>query len=115
VKGDRFIVRISINNLVENALKYGGDNPVEIHLYTKDNKAVIDVKDHGIGIPESERKRIFKKFFRVEDEEVRDTKGTGLGLYIVKQTINKHGGKIEVLDNQPKGTIFRVLMPLSKK
>ena len=90
--GDRFILRISMNNLLENAIKYGNDLPIEVQLHTKNNKAIITVKDQGIGIDESERKKIFRKFYRVEDEEVRDTKGTGLGLFIVKETIEKHGG-----------------------
>ncbi len=112
VLGDRFILRISINNLLENAIKYGNDSPIEVELKTKDKKALIFVKDQGIGIEDQERKKIFKKFYRVEDEEVRDTKGTGLGLFIVKETIEKHKGSIKIISNEPKGTIFRIELPL---
>ncbi len=113
--GDRFILRISMNNLLENAIKYGNDLPIEVQLHTKNNKAIITVKDQGIGIDESERKKIFRKFYRVEDEEVRDTKGTGLGLFIVKETIEKHGGAIRIKSNEPQGTIFIIELPLSTK
>jgi signal transduction histidine kinase len=115
IYGDRFILRISMNNLLENAIKYGEDEPIEVSLSRQDDKAVVEIKDRGIGIPESESKKIFKKFYRVEDEEVRNTKGTGLGLFIVKETIEKHGGVIKVRGNEPKGTIFRVELPLAKK
>ncbi|MFT5725442.1 MAG: two-component system phosphate regulon sensor histidine kinase PhoR [Bacteroidia bacterium] len=115
INGDRFILRISMNNLLENAIKYGSDLPVDVQLTTKGGKAIIVVKDQGIGIEESERKKIFKKFYRVEDEEVRDTKGTGLGLFILKETVEKHGGIIKIKTNDPKGTIFIVELPLSSK
>lgn len=115
IYGDRFILRITMNNLLENAIKYGNSNPVEVQLYTEGPMAVVEIKDQGIGIPEAERKKIFKKFYRVGDEEVRETKGTGLGLFIVKETIEKHGGNIKVTKNEPKGTIFRVELPLYVK
>ncbi|MBO6517188.1 MAG: HAMP domain-containing histidine kinase [Bacteroidia bacterium] len=115
VFGDRFILRISMNNLLENAIKYGNDEPLDVQLYTQDGFAVVEIKDQGIGIPESERKKIFKKFYRVGDEEVRETKGTGLGLFIVKETIEKHGGNIKVTKNNPRGSVFRVELPLYVK
>ncbi|MCB9262777.1 MAG: HAMP domain-containing histidine kinase [Flavobacteriales bacterium] len=114
MEGDRFVIRISLNNLLENAIKYGKDNPIFVGLTFKKNKAIIEIKDHGIGIPEAEKKKIFKKFYRVEDEETRDTKGTGLGLFIVKETIEKHKGSIVVSDNHPKGTIFTIVVPAKK-
>lgn len=115
ILGDRFILRISMNNLLENAIKYGNDAPVDVKLFTKNKKAIIQVADQGIGIKETEHKKIFKKFYRVEDEEVRDTKGTGLGLFIVKETIEKHKGQVKILPNEPKGTIFQVELPLLSK
>jgi len=112
VYGDRFILRISMNNLLENAIKYGNSASISVRLFTQENMAVIEIKDQGIGIPESERKKIFKKFYRVGDEEVRETKGTGLGLFIVKETVEKHGGNVRVTQNEPQGSIFRVELPL---
>jgi len=115
IVGDRFILRISMNNLLENAIKYGNDLPVEVSLKEEKDKAIIRVIDQGIGIAESERKKIFKKFYRVEDEEVRDSKGTGLGLFILRETIDKHDGVIRIKNNEPKGTIFIVELPLKRK
>ncbi|MBI1306110.1 MAG: GHKL domain-containing protein [Bacteroidetes bacterium] len=112
--GDRFILRISLNNLIENAIKYSGNQPIHIRLFAQKDKAVIEVCDEGPGVPESERKKIFKRFYRVEDEEIRDTKGTGLGLFIVKQSVEKHKGNVSVRPNSPKGSIFRIELPLVK-
>ncbi|MCB0734362.1 MAG: HAMP domain-containing histidine kinase [Flavobacteriales bacterium] len=112
--GDLFIIRISVNNLVENAIKYSDNKPIHLKLFTRKGKAVIEVYDQGPGVPEGERKRIFKRFYRVEDEEIRDTKGTGLGLFIVKQSIEKHKGSVHVQPNNPQGSIFRIELPLPK-
>jgi signal transduction histidine kinase len=112
--GDPFILKITINNLVENAFKYSGDQPVDLKLYNTKNSILIEVADRGPGIPKQHRKRVFKKFYRVEDEEVRNTKGTGLGLFIASQAIKEHGGKIEIEDNIPKGTRFRIRLPHKK-
>lgn len=114
-RGDRFVLRITVNNLVENAIKYGNDGP--IHLILKENKdwITIEVQDQGIGIPANLRRKVFKRFYRIQDEETRDTKGTGLGLYIVKQVVHKHGGKVLIDSNKPQGTIFRIKLPSIKK
>jgi signal transduction histidine kinase len=111
IKGDVFVLRISVNNLVENALKYSFDQPISVGLFQAAKHVVIEISDLGIGIPKNERKKIFKKFYRVQDEETRDTKGTGLGLYIVQQTIRKHGGSISIENNEPKGTKFIIKLP----
>jgi two-component system phosphate regulon sensor histidine kinase PhoR len=112
LKADAFILRICVNNLVENALKYSEFKPVELVLTKSGETALIKVKDQGVGIPESERKKIFKRFYRVEDEETRQTKGTGLGLFIVKQSIEKQGGKVWVTANEPNGSVFTIELPL---
>lgn len=104
--GDPILLKMTLNNLVENAIKYSDNKPVEINLFQKNNELIIEVKDNGIGIPKAFRKKIFKKFYRVEDEETRETKGSGLGLFIVKQSVEKHKGKITITDNLPTGTIF---------
>lgn len=110
--GDRFVLRISVNNIVENAIKYSDNKPVHVSLERKKNKAILKISDQGIGIPPAERKRIFKRFYRIQDEETRETKGTGLGLYIVRQTIRKHGGSIKITENKPQGTTFIIELPL---
>jgi len=110
--GDRFVLRISVNNIVENAIKYSDNQPVHVSLERKKNKAILKISDQGIGIPSAERKKIFRRFYRIQDEETRETKGTGLGLFIVRQTIRKHGGSIKVTENKPRGTTFILELPL---
>ena len=72
---------------------------------------MIEIKDKGLGISPRFRKKIFKKFYRLQDEETRDTKGSGLGLFIVKQAVEKHKGKISVSHNSPVGTVFTLTFP----
>lgn len=110
--GDKVILRIAISNLLNNAFKYAEGGPVYLRLIKKSKAIHIQVSDEGPGIPKSERKKIFSKFYRVQDEETRTTKGTGLGLFIVKRAIINHNGKIEALDNQPNGTTFHISLPL---
>jgi signal transduction histidine kinase len=68
------------------------------------------VSDFGIGIPEDEKKEIFKKFYRVGNEETRTTKGTGLGLYIIKELVEIQKGSIKLYDNSPRGVVFEVVL-----
>lgn len=115
VKLDRQGFASVVNNLLENAVKYAGENQphIEVKLATHNSHFVMEVADRGPGIPDEEKKRIFDKFYRIGSEETRTTKGTGLGLFIVQQIIKAHHGHIDVLDNEPKGTVFRIDMPLS--
>lgn len=97
-----------LTNLVENAFKYSGEiSDVTIKLSKKEN-VVIEVMDRGMGIKDAEKKRIFEQFYRSGSEETRKTKGTGLGLFIVKYLVEKHGGSILVRDNTPSGSIFEI-------
>jgi len=96
-----------IINLIENAIKYSADNEkVTVQLSKNNDKVVLKVIDEGIGIEDSERNKIFEKFYRVGNEDTRSSKGTGLGLYIVKELVRFHNGTIPVLENTPKGSIF---------
>ncbi len=110
IEGDRFALTNAVTNLIENAVKY---SPPCAHVFVrlaKDNGNVLfSVADHGIGIKEEEKKRIFNKFYRVGQEETRKTKGTGLGLYIVKTVLEKHQAQIKVRDNSPSGSVFEVI------
>ena len=112
IKGDRQGLVSVFTNLVENAIKYG-DNQSIIHIdyYYENDSFHFKISDNGIGIPIEERKKIFEKFYRVGNEDVRQTKGTGLGLYIVNRVIKAHRGTIQVLDNAPKGSVFHVVLP----
>ena len=113
LQSDRAGITAVAYNLLENAVKYGGSDPeVHITLRREQKQAVWTVADNGIGIPERERKRIFTKFYRVGSEDTRHTKGTGLGLYIVRETLRALGGRIRVRSNGTRGTVFEVLLPV---
>lgn len=109
--GDGFILRMVINNLIENAFKYGDNQPIAVALRNEKGLKVLEVSDRGVGIDKKDYKHIFKKFYRIQDEEVRTTKGTGLGLFIVKQATERHGGEVSVKPNKPKGSVFTVKLP----
>jgi signal transduction histidine kinase len=110
ITGDKFALTSVVTNLVENAIKYSGPcETVAVKLFAKDGKVFLEVADHGIGIADQEKGRIFDKFYRVGSEDTRNTKGTGLGLYIVKEVLDKHQASIKVKDNRPVGSIFEVV------
>lgn len=97
-------------NLVENAMKYSPDGSmIKIILAKKENSVNLSVHDEGVGISEEEKQNIFNKFYRIGNEETRKTKGTGLGLYIVKYLTELNGGNIFVKNNSPRGTIFEIV------
>lgn len=113
VLGDRLGLTSVAFNLLENAAKYSQPNPV-IHTSLQRGgvrELIWEVSDNGIGIPDQEKRRIWTKFYRVGSEDTRKTKGTGLGLFIVKRLVEKHGGTLEVVDNEPKGTKFLIYLP----
>ena len=115
ITGDRPGLTSVVVNLLENAAKYSQPEAV-IHTSLQrggESEVVWTVKDNGVGIPDAEKSRVWTKFYRVGNEDTRTTKGTGLGLFIVKQIIDKHDGQIELTDNQPRGSVFRVYLPLN--
>lgn len=95
-------------NLIDNAIKYSNNGNITIKLTSSTNKPTLIVADEGIGIPQNELKNVFKRFYRIGNEATRSSKGTGLGLYIVKQLIDFHHASIEIKSNSPKGTIFAI-------
>ncbi len=110
ITGDKFALSSVISNLIENAVKYS-PNCVPIHVSLQrlsNGKVSFKVADMGIGIPDEEKPKIFDKFYRVGSEDTRKTKGTGLGLFIVKQVLDHHQALIKVKNNAPKGTVFEV-------
>ena len=110
--GDKLGLTSVVLNLLENAVKYSLEKPlVELKLKGTSEELILEIADQGIGIHDKEKKRIFEKFYRVGNEDTRKTKGTGLGLFIVKQIVLAHNGQISVLDNKPQGTIFRISLP----
>lgn len=114
ITGDKFALTSVVTNLIENAVKYSKPcEVVGVKLFLKEDKIYLQVADHGIGIADEEKSRIFDKFYRVGSEDTRNTKGTGLGLYIVKEVLNKHQASIRVKDNRPAGSIFEVVFALN--
>lgn len=110
ITGDKFALTSVVTNLVENAIKYSSPcEAVNVKLFEKEGRIYFQVADHGIGIADEEKGRIFDRFYRVGSEETRNTKGTGLGLYIVKQVLDKHQASIKVKDNRPAGSVFEVV------
>ncbi len=110
ITGDKFALTSVVTNLIENAIKYSKPcEAVEVKLFAKEGRIHFQVADHGIGIADNEKTRIFDRFYRVGSEDTRNTKGTGLGLYIVKQVLDKHEASIKVKDNRPVGSIFEVV------
>ncbi len=107
--GDKDLLPSVFINLIENALKYSFETiEVCVVLKMQNGKPLLEVKDQGCGITTGEKQKIFEKFFRSGDEDTRKTKGTGIGLYIVKRICTLHQAKIAVLGNQPKGSVFQV-------
>lgn len=102
-------------NLIDNAIKYSkNEGEVKINSYAQENSTIIEIIDHGVGIPEDQHHRIFERFFRVDSSRSSEIEGTGLGLSIVKHIIQKHDGKIKVASRSGGGTIFTISLPASK-
>ncbi len=92
---DREAMARSLLNLVNNALKYSQDQKyIGVNLYRDNGSVKLEVVDHGIGIPPQEQQRIFEKFYRVGDPLVHNTKGSGLGLSLVRHIVQAHGGEV---------------------
>jgi len=112
ITGDRNSLLSLLVNLLDNAIKYSDEGAsINVLLYPKDDRVELEVADQGHGIPEAERKKIFDKFYRIGSEETRKTKGTGLGLYIVKNIVDYHYGVLSLSENKPKGTVFSISLP----
>ena len=101
-------------NLIANAIKFvpAEKGKITIHLRTKEGKALLKVKDNGIGINEKDQRTIFDQFTQVSDAKLGKPKGSGLGLHISKQIIVQHGGTISVKSAVGKGAVFLVELPV---
>jgi len=114
---DKNLFKIVFNNLIDNSIKYSNNGlSLTIRMACGEKYFVLDVVDDGIGIPTDEQKRVFRKFYRVYGHEIPNVKGTGLGLYIVKEIIKYHAGKISAESaGKNRGTTIRVELPIYKK
>ena len=114
VVGDPEELRTAVSNLLDNAVKYSPDGVhISVELDAPDEKRlVLRVRDRGVGIPEHELKRIFKRFYRVTQRSLSQVKGTGLGLFIVRSIARKHGGRVFAeSEGAGKGTTVTLELP----
>jgi signal transduction histidine kinase len=112
-KFDVKLIRRVLGNLVENAIKYSPEGTT-ITLRSKEEGTWVRVyiEDQGIGIPPEEQERVFAKFYRCENPAMSQTKGTGLGLYLVKYFVELHQGMVELRSDVGKGSVFTVSLPV---
>lgn len=118
ILGDPWWLRQVIQNLIDNAVEYtpeGGRISVEAVLSANKKEIEISISDTGVGIPRKDITRIFERFFRGDVNRIRKTGGTGLGLYIAKETIEAHSGRIQVKSKAGQGSTFTIILPISKK
>jgi signal transduction histidine kinase len=108
---DRLGVEQIIDNLLANAIKYGAGNPIHLSVVTDGTSAIIGVRDHGIGIPDDERERIFARFERAIGSGKHAT-GFGIGLWLVRRLVEAMGGEVSVETPEGGGTLFTVTLPL---
>jgi signal transduction histidine kinase len=110
---DREAIARSLLNLVNNAVKYSANNKyLGVHLYHRDGRVNLEVVDRGIGIPAKEQPKIFDKFYRVGDPLVHNTKGSGLGLALVRHIVRAHGGEVRVESSPGRGSKFIITLPV---
>jgi two-component system sensor histidine kinase SenX3 len=108
----------AVTNLLDNAIKYSDEGAsVEVRAFgdrgvSGSDRVVIEVRDHGIGIPTTDLERIFERFYRVDKARSRATGGTGLGLSIVRHVAQAHGGEVAVESREGDGSRFRLVLPL---
>ncbi len=111
-------IKIAVKNLLNNAITYteeGGRVAILLGKKESNKEIQVEVRDNGMGIPESQQDEVFKKFFRAENIKKVETEGTGLGLYISKNIIEAHGGRIWFRSKEGKGTSFYFTLPVKKK
>jgi signal transduction histidine kinase len=113
VSADKQALAQALLNLVNNAIKYSSDEKsLRLHVRREGDRLLVSVTDRGIGVPRAEHKKIFEKFYRAEDSLVHQTKGSGLGLPLVRHIMEAHGGWVEVESTPGKGSTFTLVLPL---
>jgi signal transduction histidine kinase len=110
INGDRLLLRRLIRNLLENARRYAGDGPIDVSVVKESDRAVLEVRDHGPGVPSDERERIFEPFYRLAATR-ESGRGSGLGLALVREIARRHGGEAVCLAAEGGGSRFRIDLP----
>ena len=110
VKGDPLLLQMLVNNLLENAVKYSPrEGQVTAKLKKYRSGTELQILDEGPGIEDTEKKKVFSKFYRIGNEATRKTQGTGLGLYLCLKIARAHNADISVTNNEPRGSNFTVI------
>lgn len=108
---DEAAIRQVLTNLINNAYVFAGEKPIEVAIGQNPESTILEVIDHGEGIPKQLRKKVFERFYRSDSSRNRDTGGSGLGLAIVKGLVEGHGAEIEVDETKGGGATFRITFP----
>lgn len=110
---DERALHLLVFNLLDNAFKYAGDSDtVTVRVFAQGGRLVLEVEDHGPGIPPDDARRIFERFYRGRSAQGTKARGSGIGLALVKHIARAHGGEASVRDAAPHGTIFAVTIPI---
>lgn len=114
VHADGAAMEQALLNVLTNAMKFSGDSrEIGVSMRRRNGEAIIEIADHGIGIPVEHRRRIFERFFRIPLAEHQAVPGVGVGLTLVEGILKAHKGGVEVRDNTPKGVIFSLHLPVA--
>jgi len=115
VYGDPALMGVAVHNLVANAIAYSSEGGrVGVGVAVRDDTVEISVTDQGIGIAEEDLERVFERFYRVDQARSRNTGGSGLGLSIVKHTVQNHGGDVRVWSKRGRGSTFMIRLPVAE-
>lgn len=113
IQGDELRLEQALQNLIQNALKYSGKgDPVVVTVSQREGHVAVAVRDQGIGIPQSALPQLFERFYRAGNVAQRHISGLGIGLYVVQQIVELHGGTVTVESVEGKGSTFTVYLPL---
>ncbi len=115
INADERYIRMAVENLLSNASKYTPEGgTITIKVTSGDNMATVSVSDNGVGVTPKDQSMLFKKFSRIPNELTNKVSGTGIGLYLVQQIAVSHGGSVTYSPTKPKGSTFRLMVPLDK-
>ena len=114
VLGDSERLGTALDNLLQNAVKFSSGSPqIEVAGNRENGRIRLVIRDHGIGIPEAARRHLFEKFYRVHNPQLQNVAGTGIGLYLVRQVVEGHGGHVQVDSHLGEGSAFEIDLPVS--
>jgi two-component system sensor histidine kinase SenX3 len=112
VAGNRRQLVSAVGNLLENAIKYSDPGAaVEVTVGFDEREVVVELRDHGMGIPQRDLDRVFERFYRVDKARSRETGGSGLGLSIVRHVMANHGGRVDLASVEGEGSTFTLRLP----